>query len=204
MENFNFKKYLAEGKMLKENITPDVEEYLTDLYDLFSSEDYEEGEEISNLISKEEYGDSEAYDNADMFDKAYNEIKQQGGSITIEGEPNITFSLEGEDIKMNYIVEYQNENKVVKEGLLDSFSDYDTVYEIARHKVIPLAMVGMVLVKYGVKKAIELVKGGKEEVMNAIEDSPKPDLDTTPTKQGIKLFKKKDNSAFKKFLDNVK
>ena len=33
MENFDFKKYLTEGKMLKENITPDVEEYLTDLYD---------------------------------------------------------------------------------------------------------------------------------------------------------------------------
>jgi hypothetical protein len=99
-------------------------------------------------------------------------------------------------------IEYKK-NKVVKEGLLNNFSDYDTVYEIARHKLIPLAMVGMVLVKYGVKKAIELVKGGKEEVMNAIEDSPKQDLDTTPTKQRIKLFKKKDNSAFKKFLDDV-
>jgi hypothetical protein len=100
-------------------------------------------------------------------------------------------------------IEYKKKDKVVKEGLLDSFSDYDTVYEIARHKLIPLAMVGMILVKYGVKKAIELVKGGKEEVMNAIEDLPKQDLDTTPTKQGIKLFKKKDNSAFKKFQDNV-
>ena len=45
-----------------------------------SSEDYEEGEEVSNLISKEEYGDPEAYDNADMFDKAYNEIKQQSNA----------------------------------------------------------------------------------------------------------------------------
>jgi hypothetical protein len=54
--------------MLKENITPDVEEYLTNLYDLFSSEEYEEGEEISNLISREEYGDSEAYDDAEMFE----------------------------------------------------------------------------------------------------------------------------------------
>jgi len=106
MENFNLKQFLAEGKLLKENITPDVEEYLIDLYDLFSSEDYEEGEEVSNLISKEEYGDPEAYDNADMFGKAYNEIKQQGGTITIEGQPDITFSLEGDDIKMNYIVEY--------------------------------------------------------------------------------------------------
>jgi subtilase family serine protease len=104
MENFNFKKFLTEGKLLKEEITPDVEEYLTDLYDLFSSEDYEEGEEVSNLISKEEYGDPEAYDNADMFDKAYNETKQQGSTVVIEGEPNITFSLEGEDIVMNYIV----------------------------------------------------------------------------------------------------
>ena len=106
MENFNFKKYLAEGKMLKENITPDVEEYLMGLYDLSASEEHEEGDEIINLISREEYGDPEAYDDADMFDKAYNEIKQQFGSVTIEGQPNITFSLEGEDIKMNYTVEY--------------------------------------------------------------------------------------------------
>ena len=106
MENFNFKKYLAEGKMLKENITPDVEEYLMGLYDLSASEEHEEGDEIINLISREEYGDPEAYDDAEMFDKAYNEIKQQFGSVTIEGQPNITFSLEGEDIKMNYTVEY--------------------------------------------------------------------------------------------------
>jgi len=95
------------------------------------------------------------------------------------------------------------EEKSVDEGILNIFDDYDTVYEIARHKLIPLAMVGMVLVKYGVKKAIELVKGGKEEVMKAIEDSPKEEPSTMPTKQGIKLFKKKDNSAFKKFQDNV-
>ena len=106
MENFDFKKYLAEGKLLKENITPDVEEYLLNLYDLSASEEHEEGDEIINLISREEYGDPEAYDDAEMFDKAYNEIKQQFGSVTIEGQPNITFSLEGEDIKMNYTVEY--------------------------------------------------------------------------------------------------
>ena len=103
MENFDFKKYLAEGKMLKKNITPDVKEYLTDLYDLFSSEDYEKGEEVSNLISKEEYGDPEAYDDAEMFDKAYNEIKENGGSITIEGQPDITFSIQGEDIQMDFV-----------------------------------------------------------------------------------------------------
>jgi hypothetical protein len=103
MENFDLKTFLAEGKMLKENITPDVEEYLTNLYDLFSSEEYEEGEEISNLISREEYGDSEAYDDAEMFDKAYNEIEQQGGSITIEGQPDIMFSIQGEDIQMDFV-----------------------------------------------------------------------------------------------------
>jgi hypothetical protein len=99
-------------------------------------------------------------------------------------------------------IEYKK-NKIVKEGLLNSFSDYETVFEMARHKAIPFAVVGFLLVKYGIKKAKELVGRGKEEVMNAIEDSPKQDLDTTPTKQRIKLFKKKDNSAFKKFLDNM-
>jgi hypothetical protein len=107
MENFNFKKYLAEGKLLKEQLTPDVEDYLIGLYDLFSSEGYEEGKEINNIISKEEFGDPEAYDDADMFDKAYNEIKQQDGSVTIEGQPNIKFSLKGEDIIMNYTTPFQ-------------------------------------------------------------------------------------------------
>jgi len=100
-------------------------------------------------------------------------------------------------------IEFKNKNKVVKEGLLNSFSDYETVFEMARHKAIPFAVVGVLLVKYGIKKAKELVGRGKEEVMNAIEDSPKQDLDTTPTKQRIKLFKKKDNSAFNKYLDNI-
>jgi len=107
MENtFNFKKYLAEGKLLKEEITPDVEDYLINLYDLSSSEEHEEGQEISNILSREEYGDSEAYDDAEMFDKAYNEIKQQDGSIKIEGQPDITFSTHGEDIKMDFVIEY--------------------------------------------------------------------------------------------------
>ena len=100
-------------------------------------------------------------------------------------------------------IEYKKKKKVVKEGLLNNFSDYETVFEMARHKAIPFAVVGILLVKYGIAKAKELLKRGKEEVMDAIEDSPKQDLDTTPTKQRIKLFKKKDHSAFKKFLDNM-
>ena len=103
---FNLKKFLAESKLLKEQLTPDVEDYLINLHDLFSSEEYEEGQEVSNIIQREEYGDPEAYDDADMFDKAYNEIQQQGGSITIEGQPDITFSLQGDDIKMDFVAEY--------------------------------------------------------------------------------------------------
>jgi hypothetical protein len=125
--NFNFKKFLAEGKMLRESIYSDVEEYLTGLYDQFASEDYEEGEEVSNLISREEFGDAEAYDDAEMFDKAYNEIEENGGSITIEGQPNITFTLKNQDIVMNFTTEGElNENEIeetsINEGTLD-FSD---------------------------------------------------------------------------------
>ena len=106
-------------------------------------------------------------------------------------------------IQSSFKAKLKNENKVIKEGLLNNFSDYETVFEMARHKAIPFAMVGMLLVKYGIAKAKELLKRGKEEVMDAIEDSPKQDLDTTPTKQRIKLFKKKDNKVFNKFLDNI-
>ena len=33
MENFDLKKFLTESKLLKEEITPDVEDYLINLYD---------------------------------------------------------------------------------------------------------------------------------------------------------------------------
>ena len=101
--NFNLKSFLAEGKMLKESISSDVEEYLINLYDLFTVAEYEEGDKISHYLDREEYGDPEAYDDAEMFDKAYNEIKENGGSITIEGQPDITFSIQGEDIQMDFV-----------------------------------------------------------------------------------------------------
>ncbi len=94
-------------------------------------------------------------------------------------------------------------NKNIREGLLNNFSDYETVFEMARHKAIPFAFVGMLLVKYGIAKAKELLKQGKEEVMDALEDSPKQDQSAMSTKQPIKLFKKKDHSAFNRFLDNM-
>jgi hypothetical protein len=107
MENtFNLKQFLSEGILLKEEITSDVEDYLINLYDLSSSEEHEEGQEVSSILPREEYGDQEAYEDAEMFDKAYNEIKQQGGSIKIEGQPDIIFSIQGDDIKMDFVAEY--------------------------------------------------------------------------------------------------
>jgi hypothetical protein len=92
-------------------------------------------------------------------------------------------------------------NEELNEGLLNSFSDYETVFEMARHKAIPFAMIGILLVKYGIVKAKELIKQGKEEVMDAIEDLPKEEPSTMPTKQPIKLFKKKDNKMFNEELN---
>ena len=106
-----------------------------------------------------------------------------------------------QDLKGHLDKKYTEES--VNEGLLNSFSDYDTVFEMARHKAIPFAAVGILLVKYGIAKAKELIKGGKEEVMDAIEDSPKEEPSTMPTKQPIKLFKKKDNKVFNQFLNNT-
>lgn len=94
-----------------------------------------------------------------------------------------------QDLKGHLDKKYTEES--VNEGLLNSFSDYDTVFEMARHKAIPFAAVGILLVKYGIAKAKELIKGGKEEVMDAIEDSPKEAPSTMPTKRPIKLFKNK-------------
>ena len=104
MEDFNLRKFLKEQR--EENQKELIEEYLIDLYNLFASEDYEEGEEVKDLISREEYSNPEAYEDAEMFGVAYNYIKQQGGSIIIEGEPDITFSIKGEDIEMKFIAQY--------------------------------------------------------------------------------------------------
>lgn len=106
-----------------------------------------------------------------------------------------------QDLKGHLDKKYTEES--VNEGLLNSFSDYDTVFEMARHKAIPFAFVGMLLVKYGIAKAKELLNQGKEEVMDALEDSPEQDVPTMPTKQPIKLFKKKDNKVFNQFLNNT-
>jgi len=101
-------------KVLKENqnelISKDVKDYLLNLYDIQASEDNDEGDEVIEVFEKEEYG-SEAYEDYEMFEKAYNEIKKMGGKIKINDfNPEMEFSLEGDDIKLKYIASYLDES----------------------------------------------------------------------------------------------
>ena len=144
---------------------------------------------VTVSVDKLQKGDTMAADKAKVTS-----IKKDGDNfeITLSGGKKLTYKKgkQVQIVRAGSTLE-KNEKKVVKEGLLNSFSDYDTVFEMARHKAIPFAAVGILLVKYGIAKAKELIKGGKEEVMDAIEDSPKEEPSTMPTKRPIKLFKNK-------------
>ena len=104
MDNFDLKRFLVENKMtrnsllINENQIPyDIEEFLNDMInsevldDL--SDNVEEGDNVNGVWEIEEYGDEDAYgDAADDFKKAYQYIKDQGGQITIPGNPDVIYN----------------------------------------------------------------------------------------------------------------
>jgi len=77
-----------------ENQTPsDIEEFLNDLINMSIPEASEEGETVEGVWGIEEYGDEEAYgEEANTFKKAHSYIESQGGTITIPGNPDVTYT----------------------------------------------------------------------------------------------------------------
>jgi hypothetical protein len=104
MDNFDLKRFLVENKMtrnsllINENQIPyDIEEFLNDMINSEVLEDLsdnvEEGDNVNGVWEIEEYGDEDLYgEAADDFKKAYQYIKNNGGKITIPGNPDVTYN----------------------------------------------------------------------------------------------------------------
>jgi len=104
MDNFDLKRFLVENKLtrnsilLNENQIPqDIEEFLNNMinFEVLDdlSDNVEEGDNVNGVWEIEEYGDEEIYgEAADDFKKAYQYIKNNGGKITIPGNPDVTYN----------------------------------------------------------------------------------------------------------------
>ena len=88
MDNFDLRKYLAEGKLLKENINK-FEDYIAGMFDMSVEE--EEGFQ-SGIWEKEEYA-SNNYENPEMFIALINHLSSVGGVDVLEGNPDIKLEL---------------------------------------------------------------------------------------------------------------
>jgi hypothetical protein len=83
----------------------EVEEFLDGMINMSIPEDSEEGEEVTGVWEASEYADEDAYDNAQEFTNAHKYITDKGGEITIEGNPDVTYTaLPNGDIQYSLIV----------------------------------------------------------------------------------------------------
>ena len=107
MDNFDLRKYLAEGKLFKEEINPNSEiaDYIVGMFN--SSVTDEEGLQ-SGIWKKEEYA-STAYDEGSVFMDLVNHLKSVDGNDMLEGNPDIVLELlPNDDIKWSADVRFDS------------------------------------------------------------------------------------------------
>ena len=114
MENFDLKKYLAEGKLLKEGINPNSE--IADYIEgMFNSSVYDYEGIQQDVWSKAEYA-STSYGEGSVFMDLVDHLKSVGGKDVLEGNPDIYLELlPNEDIQWKAEVTFNeniNESKV--------------------------------------------------------------------------------------------
>lgn len=105
MDNFDLRKYLAEGRLLKEGIDPTTEiaDYVAAMYD--QSVEEREGFQ-SGIWRKAEYA-STAYDEGSVFMDLASHLNSVGGKDVLEGNPDIHLELLPEgDIKWSADVKF--------------------------------------------------------------------------------------------------
>ena len=89
---------LAEGKLLKEVMDVEMEDYVSAMYDSDVDQEAEEGFQ-SDVWSKAEYA-SNAYDESSIFLELIDHLKSVGGKDVVEGNPDIKLELlPNEDIR---------------------------------------------------------------------------------------------------------
>ena len=100
---------MMEGLNVKEmdvQNNDEVEEFLDGMINMSIPEDSEEGEEVKDVWEESEYADEDAYgEAAQEFTNTHKHIMDQGGEITIEGNPDVTYkALPNGDIQYSLIV----------------------------------------------------------------------------------------------------
>jgi hypothetical protein len=102
MDNFDLKKYLAEGRLLKEEINSELEDYIVGLFD--QSVEEEEGQQ-EGIWEIEEFLDG--YEDTKLYLKLKNHLKSTGEKYTLEGNPDINLELlSNGDIKWDAFVTF--------------------------------------------------------------------------------------------------
>ena len=93
MNDFDLRKYLAEGKLLKEVMDEKMEDYVSAMYDSDVDQEAEEGFQ-SDVWSKAEYA-SNAYteESVALFLELIDHLKSVGGTDVVEGNPDIKLEL---------------------------------------------------------------------------------------------------------------
>lgn len=99
---------LINESQLTENVTPDVEKYLKDNFTIYleGGDTFEEepGETHTFTMEHDEFGNPEFYDNADMFKKAVEQLKNSPFVFSEEGYNDVTFKSDGTDITISFTV----------------------------------------------------------------------------------------------------
>ena len=110
MDNFDLKKYLAEGRLFEEDNSVAVE-YLKNAFQTYlEGGDTFEGTpgDIEIVVwDGEEYGDSENYNNADQFRAALQALSTSTISLQTPEYGKVTFKSKGNDIIGSFTVPEQ-------------------------------------------------------------------------------------------------
>jgi len=110
------KEQVAEGMDVQNK--DDIEEFLDGMINDSIPEDSEEGETVIGVWEADEYADEDAYDDAQLFVNTHKYITDQGGKITIEGNPDVTYkALPNGDIAYSLVVTLDEGKKEVTEDL---------------------------------------------------------------------------------------
>ena len=96
LEN-NFKKSVNKLLLNENEIPAEIDEFFDGMINMSIPEDAEEGEKIVDVWEREDYDEE--------FIKAFNYLKSKGGTVTIPGNPDVTYTaLPGGNIRYSLVV----------------------------------------------------------------------------------------------------
>ena len=118
------------------SIPEDIEKYLIELAGYIDGDFFEPGP-ITFTFERDEYGDDDLYDNADIYQTAYNYIQKMGNKLNIEiyKIPH-TFYTEGDDIVMDFILPEAplDEIKIIPTAKYDILNEAQNISDAERIK----------------------------------------------------------------------